>query len=187
MGNRYTDGDVTVQLDDGLDRFVRGLLSAAETQVVRRLEAEAQAVADQAQAKWYQQVDRETGKSGAIEVVTTFNGAKGTVTVSVGSTDDRRDKKGKPAVAYVHSPRATSLVKKQVSNEEYWKTRESMRANYKPQKGDVGAGPFIWIPNPKAANGRFLLQELIKKPLKARMRRIAPELAAAIAKGGRRV
>lgn len=193
MTTRFRDGAVTVTLDDGLARFVRNLLSAAESATVARLEVEAKAVADAAEREWYglNGVTRETGLSGDIGVVTTINRSRGTVTVSVGSTDTSKvGKQGKPRVVFIHRPGRNALVKKQVTHAEYWETVESLRANYHPlpanpksgRPADVGTGPYVWVKNPAASDGAFLLTKLVRAPMKARIKVIAAELGKDIVK-----
>lgn len=100
---RYREGDVTIELDDGLARFVRGLVSAAEVEVIRVLEQAAEGVAQKARAEWYgpNGVKRRTGQSGNVQVITTFDRSRGEVRVSIGSVDTRKVD-GKPLAALVH-------------------------------------------------------------------------------------
>lgn len=154
MTTRFTDGNVTIALDDGLERLVRDLLSAAETETVRILEAAAEEVAAEARGKWYTMVDKETGRSGDIQVVTTFDTGRGEVRVSVGSTDTRKAG-SKPLPVYVHKPGWLSV---------------------KPRAGTKGRPP-----NPKANDGAFLLVELVRKPTLRKVKLITPELGRAIA------
>lgn len=172
---RFTQGSVTVTLDDGLNRFVRSLLSAAERETVTVLEREATIVRDFAAAEWYQRVDRDTGKSGAIAVVATIDATRGEVRVSVGSTDPRRAG-NKPIVAFIRAPGRTSLVLKKVDHKTYWATPAPLRHEY----------PFVKVHNPKSANGEYLLQALIRTPMRGRIKGIGAELAKAIvARAGR--
>lgn len=170
MSTRFRDGSVTVTLDEGMERFVRGLLSAAETETVATLEAEATIVADYAREQWYRRVERETGQSGDIGTVTTIDGARGEVRVSVGSRDPRKDKRGRPAVAFVRAPGPLSLVLKRVDHKQYWATPAGMRHKY----------PFILEPNPAASDGSYLLQTLIRTPMKRRVKAMAAGLASQI-------
>jgi hypothetical protein len=182
MTTRYTDGNVTVTLDDGLEQFVRGLLSAAETEAVRVLEAAAAGVAQAAEGEWYgsKGVTKKTGRSGDIGVTTTFDSAKGEVRVSVGSRDTRTaGKSGKPLPVFVHRPNATSTILKDVGHDEWWKRYKAGRP--------VGPYPMAYEHNPAANDGRFLLVELVRKPMQAKVKAIIPDLGAAIAlkAGGR--
>lgn len=187
---RYTEGGVTITLDGGLEDFVRRALSAASAETVRVMEAAAQEVAEKARADWYAPgtgVEKDTGKSGDIQVVTTVSSDE--VRVSVGSTDTELVN-GKPRAVYIHRPNRLTLVKKQVTVEEYWKTPKAQRANFHPlpadpkhhRPADSGTGPWIWVVNPKASDGKFLLTELVRKPMRAKVRTITPEIAKAIAK-----
>lgn len=177
MTTRYTDGAVTVTLDDGLDRFVRGLLSKAERATVAVLEEEGRAVADAARREWYgpNGVTRETGLSGQIVAVTTIDSARGEVRVSVGSTDTRKaGKSGKPVPLFVHRPGLASEELVEVSHAEYWATPNASRRQY----------PKVLRPNPNAGDGKFLVPELLRKPLRARVKIMAGKIATHIT-GGR--
>lgn len=169
---RAPDG-VTVTLGPELEQFVRRTLGAAERAAVEILEREGRAVAAAAERDWYAQVDRESGDSGEIRSVTTIT--ERSVRVDVGSTD-KRTVKGKPVVVYVHRPFATSVVYEAVAPAEFWRTPERMRGKF----------PTIKRPNPKAGDGRFLLAELVKKPVKALRKRVAKELGTRIAAGARK-
>lgn len=172
MTTRYKDGTVTVTLDDGMERFVRGLLSRAETETVRRLEAEMEPIAATARAAWYgpRGVTRETGKSGAIDVVTTIDATRGEVRVSIGSTDDRVVN-GKPMPVYVHTPGLLATEARTVSHKEYFDTPKVRRRKY-PKIVDL-----VNHPDPN----RFLLVDLVRKPVRARVKAISPEIGRAIA------
>jgi hypothetical protein len=83
---RYKDGDVTVTISGDLERFVVDAARKAGAAALDVMEAEAEDVARMASADWYNHVQRETGKSGDIQVITTITPEQ--VKVSVGSTDD---------------------------------------------------------------------------------------------------
>jgi hypothetical protein len=193
---RYQDGGATVTLDSGLEDFVRRAIGAANSETVRILEEGAGRVAVEASANWYASgtgVEKDTGKSGDIQVITTIS--RDEVKVSVGSTDTT-PVNGKPRAVYIHRPNRLSLVKKQVTVEEYWLAPKAQRANYHPlpadsktrRPADVGTGPFLWVLNPKASDGKYLVTELVRKPMRLAIKTITPEIARAIAKkigGGR--
>ena len=168
-------GGVAVTLGPELEQFVRRTLGRAEQAAAEILEREGRAVAAAAARDWYSQVDKETGGSGEIRAVTTITPAS--VRVDVGSSD-QRTVKGRPVVVFVHRPYATSVIYEAVTPAEFFRTPERMRGKY----------PTVKRPNPKASDGKFLLQELVKKPVKALKKRIAKELGQRIAstKGGSR-
>jgi hypothetical protein len=176
MSTRYrAPGGVTVTLGPELEALVRRTLGRAETAAAEILEREGRRVAAEAARDWYSQVDKESGQSGEIRAVTTITPAS--VRVDVGSTD-RRSVKGKPVVVFVHRPYATSVIYEAVTPAEFFKTPQRMRGKF----------PTVKKPNPKASDGKFLLQELVKKPVKALKKRLALELGRKIAdtKGGSR-
>lgn len=170
MTTRYTQGGVTVTLDDGMARFVQGLLSAAERESVATLQEEAGIVRDYAASEWYQRVDKETGLSGTIAVVTTIDAGRGEVRVSVGSTDPRHDKRGRPTPVFVRAPGRASLTLQKVDHKTYWATPEERRNRY----------PFILVHNPKSGTGEYLLQALVRTPMRKRIPGLGRRLAQRI-------
>lgn len=178
-----------MSLDAGWDAAVRQILSAAQTETIRVLERAGDEEAAKAEAAWYSAagVTRRTGRSGYIERVTTFDASKGEVRVSIGSADKRLDpKQRKPTPLFVRRPGRFSTVRKVVSQGEWWAWKKAG----KPVAIRLrGAAPWqIEMPNPKASDGKFLMVELVRKPVQARIPRLAPELAQAIsvkaARGG---
>lgn len=101
MSTRFTDGNVSMTLDGGMEQLVRRAVEAASKGSVQVLEAKGAALAQQATAAWYgpNGVYRVTGASGDIEVVTTVSETE--VRVSVGSTDTELVR-GKPRAMLVH-------------------------------------------------------------------------------------
>lgn len=196
MTTRYKSGKVTVTVDDGLDRWLRSLLTAAEKKSVALLEAKAEKLASEARTAWYgpNGVERETGKSGDIRVVTTFDQGRGVVTVSIGSTDIRTaGKTGKPVPVYVHRPRSTSTVMKQVDRRTWYATPEIRRGPirvgdqiYKPSKGarvaESSLRYFVHEASARAGDGKYLLTELVRKPARVLVKDVARELSKQIPK-----
>lgn len=187
---RYTDGNVTVALTGELEAFVRRALETAQGETVRIMEAAAEDIAAKARAEWYDpdaNVTRRTGKSGQIEVVTTVSDTE--VRVSVGSTDLSKAK-------FVRRPGRLSTVAVEISAAEYNRAQAAGGASAKlvfrartarPDAG-VEAGKYYRIEgNPRAGDGRFLLAELIRKPMTLKIRTITPELGRAIAARAGRV
>lgn len=165
---RYSQGGVTIELSGELEDFVKRSLSAVEATAIELMERQAQSVAREAEQQWYQQVNKDTGQSGNITTVTTVTDKS--VRVDVGSLD-RRMVGGKPLIVYIHRPAPISIVYESVSPAEFWKTPVSMRGKY----------PTIKRPNPKAADGKFLLELLIKKPIRQIKKKLGRELGRQIA------
>lgn len=187
---RYRGDGVTITLTGDLESYVRKVIDGAGGEMLRMMEAEAEKVAAEARRQWYGLVEKETGQSGTIDVVTTVDTTRGTFRVAVGSTDTRTGKNGKPSVVYVHAPGANSLVRVQVTPAEYWATPENQRSSFGPLPENKryglpadppGSGPFVFKNNPKAGNGKGLLQGLIKSPMKAKVKELAPQIAASVA------
>jgi hypothetical protein len=184
--SRYTSGNVTIELDGGLDKFVRGLLDAAEAETVRVLEAAGDEEAARAERDWYgsQGVTRRTGKSGDIVRTTTFG--NGEVRVSVGSTDTRIDPdKGKRVPYYVRRPGPLSVVDKKVTQGEWWAAKKA--GHPVRMYGPKGKRTYIVEePNPRASDGKYLVVELVRKPVNKRLKVLAGKVAQAIATRGTR-
>jgi hypothetical protein len=181
MSTRFTDGDTTVTLDGAMEDLVRRAIDGATGGSVRVLEDRGAIVATGARAAWYGPgtgVQRRTGRSGDIEVVTSVSETE--VRVSIGSADLAKAK-------YVHRPGRLSLVRVEVSEAEYWRTPKKLRANFKPFKAskgrpaDSGTGPYVWRINPDASDGKFLVPELVRKPAAVALQEAIPALTAAFA------
>jgi hypothetical protein len=184
----FTSGDVTVELSPGIERFIEKTLKSAETVALREMRELAEEVRADAERQWYGEggVTWRTGKSGDIEVVERVDLNAGTVTLAVGSTDKRRSG-GKPVPVFVRRPGRFSLRKVQTDHKGYWSTPPALRANYRaiPGRDKPGAtGPFVYEPNPNASDGKFQLNELVKKPVKKRIKKLADEVGKRIAAGG---
>ena len=188
MTIRYTDGSVTVDLGGQLEDFVRGIVDRATTESLRTARRIAEEVRGDAAARWYgaDGVTRKTGLSGQIRVVETVDLAKGEVRVSVGSAD-KRTSGGKPVPVWVRRPGRLSVVRVPVSAREWFGAPESMRANFKAGPNDPPgtSPPYLFAPNPKASDGKKPIDELVKKPVRKRMKASAEALGAAIAGGAR--
>lgn len=171
-------------LDGGLARLTDTIVEAAKVETLRVLEAAARGVEVGAEADWYgpNGVTRRTGASGDIAVVSEVT-ADG-VRVSVGSTDVARAR-------FVHRPGPLSTVPVAVERDEYWANKRAGSATRKlyfhartnrPDQGVVAGGYYKLAPNPKASDGKYLLQEFVGKPGRAALRRAAPLIGAAIAR-----
>lgn len=183
----YTKGSVTVTLSGEMEAFVDRLMETATTAALVTARELAETVRDDAAREWYgaRGVRKVTGKSGDIRVTESIDLNTGDVRVSVGSADDRVSG-GKPVPVFIKRPGRLSLVKVEVSHDKYWKTSKGMRANYYPIPGRDprgSTGPWIYEPNPKANDGRKMLNEFIKKPVKKAMRKAASDLGTAVVEG----
>lgn len=181
---RYTDGSVTVTLDEGLEDLVRRALDAAAGATVQVMERAAEKVAAQARADWYAAdtgVTRQTGSSGDVRVVTTVTPDE--VRVSVGSADLTKAR-------YVHRPGPLSTVAEEISEADYYAAKRAggLRAStvFHARQSDAGRGVvagkyYKRVPNPRAGDGKFLVVELVRRPMTAKVKAITPELGRAIA------
>ena len=180
----FTNGPVSVDLGDQLEQFVLGIVERTATAALVTARAICEEVAVSARRDWYGPIGvrRITGQSGDIQVREVVDIAAGTVTVSVGSADPRMAGR-KPVPVYVRRPGRMSVVKVPVTRAKYFETAPSMRANFsKPLPGDPRGTrpPYVFVPNPAAQDGKFLLQELVKKPVRLALRRAAADLGRAL-------
>jgi hypothetical protein len=176
---RYTEGGVTITLDGALEDLVRRALEAAGGETLRLMEAAAEEIAAKGRAEWYAPgsgVTKKTGKSGDIQVVTTAS--ENEVRVSVGSTDTGKIG-NKPRAVLIHRRGRLSLEPKLVSRAEWWAWKKAGKPVGKA--GTTGDSWTIHVPSDKASDGKFLVAELIRKPMRAKVKAITPELAKAIA------
>lgn len=176
---------MTVELSDELAAFVRQAVQSAEGETLRILEEAAEDEAARARAQWYAPgtgVKRETGRSGDVQVTTEISPDEIRVRVASTDTVTVRDARGRaaPRAAVIRRTGRLSLVEKRVSQAEWWAYKKARKP-----VGKVGtAGREDWIvfePNPDANDGKYLVPELIRKPVRARIRIVTPELARAIA------
>lgn len=179
---RFTDGSVTVTLDGGLEDFVRRALDAAAGETVRIMEAAAGEVAASAESKWYTEVKRRTGRTGDVQVVTTVSADQ--VRVSVGSTDLKN-------AIYVHRPGRFSTVPVEIDAADYSAAKRKggaagsmvFHARVTNKAQGVEAGRYYRREaNPAASDGKYLVPELIRAPMKLKIREITPALGQAVAK-----
>ena len=87
----------------------------------------------------------------------------------------------------MHRPRSLSLARKEVDNDTWWATPASMRANYRPRRkgkeneaDPPGSGPYIYVLNPLASDGKKLMDEHVRKPATSKMKDMSPALRDAI-------
>lgn len=162
---RYSDGTTTITLGGAVEAHVRKLILAMHGGVVEVLEREAEAVRAKAEADWYTQVTRRTGKSGNIEVVTTVTPTE--IRVAIGSTDLAKAK-------YVHRPGPLSQITRKAKGADF----ASGKALASPPGKRISGRGVVTEDNPKASDGKFLLQELIGKPARKMIKRLQNLLPA---------
>lgn len=186
---RYSDGNVTVTLSGELEAFVRRALDAAAGETVRLMEEAAQEVANRAAAEWYAPgtgVHRETGASGKMGVVTTVTPDE--VRVSVGCTDRRTEGKGRkqgpnatPFVYYLKSPAPLALDKRLVSRKEYFDWRKAGKPTGPFGTSGAALDWVIYEPSDHASTGRSMVVDLIRRPMKLKVKAITPALGRSLA------
>lgn len=174
MNFTIRNGHATVTLSGDLEGMARRLLARASQGAGGALLQVAEDVQADASTRWYQQVKRRTGRSGKI--VATLEIRDDSAIVRVGSTDDRVGKGGKPSVVFVRRPGALSIIERPATDAEYHARRSA----------GMKAGEAYWIkdkPNPLAADGGFLLLELVRRPFRAGVKSVGKKLAKEIVHG----
>lgn len=191
MITRFSSGGATVTLTGDLERFVQASVKAAGGALVQKYLQAAEAVAARARAEWYQQANRRTGRSGAWDTRVTVSDTE--VRVDVVTLDPRVDKRGRHASFFVRRPGPASLVPAEITKEEYSAAKAAKgvtgRMVFKAKTtrtaawgAPVTAGRFYrLVANPKASDGKQLLQELIRKPFRKAIVELGPEIGRAIA------
>jgi hypothetical protein len=176
---RYTAGGVTTTLSADLSAVVRAEVERRQPGLVAALEAPCERVATEARREWYgdRGVTRETGKGGAIEVITTVDADRGLIRVQVGSTDTRTSgARRAPVPAVQHSPGVAAIEYVAVTPEVYWRTPARLRGPFSlervaPEKRARFAGmafPVIKSQPDGAGRGHgLLLSALVRRPVEA--------------------
>lgn len=193
----------------GLDAStIRAMVERATGGAVRLLEETLEPVAANARREWYgpNGVERETGKSGDIQVVTTVDLSRAEARVSVGSTDlstvaMRRGPGQVDAyrVRFIHQPWSNTLRAQAVTQDEWWAWNRRGLPTLPPptdawwsdKTHGKGLARGRWYIKATGHEDRAtvapgtgrLLPDLVTKPAKAALKRVRPQLAAAIAQG----
>ena len=180
-----SQGGATVSISGEMEAMLKRLVGRCETSTVRECRRIGEEVASEARASWYGSdgVTKRTGKSGQIRAVESIDLARGEVRVSVGSIDTRTaGKTAKPVPVYVHRPGRVSLIEVPVDRTRWMATTKSLRV---PIAFAASGDPLyrIKVANPKASDGKFLLTETVKKPVRARIKAVAEAIARDTAHG----
>jgi hypothetical protein len=184
----WKEGGASVTLSGDLDAWATQAMRDATGGAIDILTETLQPVASTASTGWYgaQGVQRVTGQSGRIEVVSTIDVAKGVVRVSVGSTDTRvAGKKNAPVPAFVHRPYAATTELKAVTREQFFAAPKSTRVGVAKKDNDsirVKKGDWIIrVVTPRASDGKTLLPIYVNRPGKEAVQGKLTELGAAMA------
>lgn len=182
MTTAYRSGGVTVTLSGDLAAWAERATIAATNGAVTTLQAAMQAVADKAEADWYSAngVQRVTGLSGQMAVVTTIDDGRGVITVSVGSADTRSaGKKGARVPNFVHRPGALASRLQVVTHAEFFAAPKSTRVGRSKiaRPGVVVGDYLIRVHSEKASDGKMLLPVFVNAPGKAALKAVVPDIA----------
>lgn len=165
---RLSNGSSSAVITGDMKRYVERVLSETQDEVVKAMRDAAEEVRASARASWYTQVHEESGRSGDIRTSVTVDPDGGSVSVAVGSVDGRRAQ-GKPTVVFVHAPFPGSLQQTQVSEEEYLSAPVPERAWIDHQRKRF----FVWRSPKEPATGKYLLETLVKAPMRAKKKAVA--------------
>ena len=184
----WREGGASVVLSGDLEAWATQAIRDATGGAVDILTETLQPVATTASAGWYGpgNVQRVTGQSGRIEVVSTVDVSKGVVRVSVGSTDTRvAGKKNAPLPVFVHRPYAATTELKAVTREQFFAAPKSTRVGVARKDNDaikVKKGDWmIRVVSSRASDGKTLLPIYVNRPGKAAVQGKLTELGAAMA------
>ena len=191
MSTKWRVGGVTTTLDGDLEAWAERAIKNALGGAVEVVQAELETVARSAESAWYgaQGVQRVTGKSGDMAVVTVLDLDKGRVLVSVGSTDDRvstsNRSKGAPVAYFVHRPGPNTPVAKVVTHEEFYaapmSTRIGRARKAQPANGIAVGDYLVRVASTRAADGKKLLPLYVNGPGKRALKLAVPALARIMA------
>lgn len=178
---KISSGGASAIVTGDMRRYVERVLSETQDSTVRAMRDAAEEVRKNARASWYTQVHEESGRSGDIRTAITVDPDGGTVSVAVGSVDSRRAQ-NKPVVVFIHAPFPGSLQQTQVSESEYLSAPTQERAWIDHKKKRY----FVWRSPSQPATGKYLLETLVKAPMRARKKDVAKLIQdrAAKAAGG---
>jgi len=186
----YREGAASIVLSGDLAAWAEQAMRDATGGAVDLLTATLQPVADTASAGWYGpgNVQRVTGQSGRIEVISTVDANKGVVRVSVGSTDTREVMVKKalvPLPFFVHRPYSATTQLKAVTREQFFAAPPSTRVGVAKKDNDViplkKGDWIIRVVTPLASDGKTLLPIYVNRPGKAAVQGKLTELGAAMA------
>jgi len=183
---RITRDGATVTLTGDLEAWAERAIKAALGAAVERVQAELQTVATDAEREWYgaHGVQRITGLSGDMAVVTTLDLDKGRVLVSVGSTDTRMaGKSGKRVPVYVHRPDRLANVATVVTREQFYAAPQSTRlGRARKARPGVAVGDYLVLErSERASDGKKLLPLFVNAPGKRALKLAIPDLARIMA------
>jgi hypothetical protein len=179
---RLSNGSSSGVITGDLKRYVERVLNETQDETVKAMRAAAEEVRASARASWYTQVHEESGRSGDIRTSVSVDPDGGTVSVAVGSVDGRKAQ-GKPTVVFIHAPFPGSLQQTQVSEAEFLSAPTQERAWIDHKKKRF----YVWRSPQQPATGKYLLETLVKAPMRARKKAVAKLIQdrAAKAAGGK--
>jgi len=184
----WREGGASVVLSGDLEAWATQAIRDATGGAVDILTETLQPIATTASANWYGpgNVQKVTGQSGRIEVVSTVDVNKGVVRVSVGSTDTRvAGKKNAPVPAFVHRPYAATTELKAVTRDQFFAAPPSTRVGIAKKDNDaipLKKGDWIIrVVTPRASDGKTLLPIYVNRPGKEAVQGKLTELGAAMA------
>jgi len=165
---KISSGSSSAIVTGDMRRYVERVLNETQDEVVKAMRDAAEEVRKNARASWYTQVHEESGRSGDIRTAITVDPDGGSVSVAVGSVDSRRAQ-NKPVVVFIHAPFPGSLQQTLVSESEYLSAPTQERAWIDHKKKRF----FVWRSPKEPATGKYLLETLVKAPMRAKKKAVA--------------
>lgn len=177
-------GKAAVTVTGDLEAMAKRLVDATAKAFVDATAPIADAVVASAEAHWYDDIEKRTGKSG--QWTTAISLRPDSVTVGIQSLDDRKVGPNGAVVAFVvHRPGVLSLMPKEVSQGEWWRAKKA--GHPVGRTGAAGANNWlIYVPNPDARDGKTLMPELIRRPFRQRIKNIGTQLGPIVSQMVRR-
>jgi hypothetical protein len=164
---KISSGGASAIVTGDMRRYVERVLNETQDEVVKAMRDAAEEVRKNARASWYTQVHEESGRSGDIRTAITVDPDGGSVSVAVGSVDSRRAQ-NKPVVVFIHAPFPGSLQQTQVSEAEFLSAPTQERAWIDHKKKRF----FVWRSPSQPATGKYLLETLVKAPMRAKKKAV---------------
>lgn len=164
-------GSATVLVGPELSQFLDKIEDATLQGVRTRLKHDLEQLKNQAEADWYQQVKKRTGKTGTLKVVEIIRNNE--LVYQIQPVDMNDKVSGKWRGFFVHRPSALSLVGEPLDDSEYANVMSTYRATGSLPKGFAAketdsngrpTGIYRTEPNPLASDGKFLVPELLTRP-----------------------
>lgn len=188
MSTTIRDGDATVTITGDLEAWALAAIRSAAGGAVDVVRSQLEPLATQAEADWYgaSGVQRVTGLSGDMAVVTVLDVGRGVARVSVGSTDTRpAGKRGARVPHFVRRPGRLSTAVRVVDRAGFLAVPKSTRIGRArkdlPKIGAKAGDYLVRVHNERASDGKMLLPVFVTGPVRLAVSAGLPAISAAMA------